>query len=102
MARDLNNSGQKTKDPIWQLPLFKPYQSMLSSQIADTQNSVDSPFGGAITAALYLQMFVSKDTPWVHFDVMAWNIRKLPGRPIGGEAFGIRAVFDYLQTKYSK
>lgn len=102
VARDLNNSGQKTKDPIWQLPLFKPYQSMLSSQIADTQNSVDSPFGGAITAALYLQMFVSKDTPWVHFDVMAWNIRKLPGRPIGGEAFGIRAVFDYLQTKYSK
>ena len=74
---------------------------MLNSNIADTVNSADTPFGGAITAALYLEMFVSKETPWVHFDVMAWNNRKLPGRSIGGEAFGIRAVFDYLQAKYS-
>tara|TARA_R110001592_G_scaffold52649_9_gene161379 strand:- start:100773 stop:102158 length:1386 start_codon:yes stop_codon:yes gene_type:complete len=101
VARSLNSSSQKAKDPIWQLPLFKPYQAMLSSNIADTVNSCDTPFGGAITAALYLEKFVSEDTPWVHFDVMAWNNRKLPGRPIGGEAFGIRAVFEYLQTKYS-
>lgn len=101
VAYNLSKSSKNAKDPIWQLPLFQPYKSMLSSQIADTQNSVDSPFGGAITAALYLQMFVSKETPWVHFDVMAWNNRKLPGRPLGGEAFGIRAVFDYLQSKYA-
>lgn len=97
----LNEGSVRTKDPIWRLPLFKPYQAMLNSNIADTVNSADTPFGGAITAALYLEMFVSKETPWVHFDVMAWNNRKLPGRPIGGEAFGIRAVFDYLQAKYS-
>tara|TARA_R110001592_G_scaffold120444_3_gene324704 strand:- start:5795 stop:7180 length:1386 start_codon:yes stop_codon:yes gene_type:complete len=101
LAQNLSKSSRNVKDPIWQLPLFQPYTSMLSSQIADTQNSVDSPLGGAITAALYLQMFVSKETPWVHFDVMAWNNRKLPGRPLGGEAFGVRAVFNYLQTKYS-
>jgi leucyl aminopeptidase len=100
LAQNLSIGSRNIKDPIWRLPLFQPYKSMLSSQIADIQNSADSPLGGAITAALYLQMFVSKDTPWVHFDVMAWNNRKLPGRPIGGEAFGIRAVFDYLNTQY--
>lgn len=101
LAHNLSSSSASVKDPIWQLPLHKPYLAMLNSQIADTVNSVDSPFGGAITAALYLQMFVSKETPWVHFDVMAWNNRKLPGRPIGGEAMGIRAVFDYIKNKYS-
>lgn len=101
VATKLTESSIASKDPIWQLPLFKPYQSLLNSQIADTQNSVDSPFGGAITAALYLQKFVSDETPWVHFDVMAWNTRKLPGRPVGGEAFGIRAVFNYLESTYS-
>ena len=101
VAVKLNDGSVRAKDPIWRLPLFKPYQAMLNSHIADTVNSADTPFGGAITAALYLEMFVSKETPWVHFDVMAWNNRKLPGRPIGGEAFGIRAVFDYLQAKYS-
>jgi len=101
VAQQLQASGEAVKDPVWQLPLFKPYQAMLHSQIADTVNSADTPFGGAITAALYLNLFVSKTTPWVHFDVMAWNNRKLPGRPIGGEAFGIRAVFDYLAKKYA-
>jgi leucyl aminopeptidase len=63
-------------------------------------NCSSTPFGGAITAALYLQKFVKKDTNWVHFDVMAFNVRTLSGRPLGGEAFGIRAVFDYLQAQY--
>lgn len=100
LAVNLNKGSARVKDPVWRLPLFKPYQSMLSSNIADTVNSADVPFGGAITAALYLEMFVSKETPWVHFDVMAWNNRKLPGRPVGGEAFGIRAVFEYLKDCY--
>lgn len=100
LAYELFQMSKLVKDPIWQLPLHAPYQSMLKSEIADTLNSVESPFGGAITAALYLQLFVSPTTPWVHFDVMAWNNRKLPGRPLGGEAFGIRAVFEYLKTRY--
>ena len=102
LAYELFQMSKFVKDPIWQLPLHAPYQSMLKSEIADTLNSVESPFGGAITAALYLQLFVSPSTPWVHFDVMAWNNRKLPGRPIGGEAFGIRAVFEYLKTRYQE
>ena len=99
ITRALQDAGDAVSDPIWPLPLHNAYRDALRSDIADLVNSVPGPFGGAITAALYLEAFV-EDTPWVHFDVMAWNRRKLPGRPIGGEAMGIRAVFDYLQTRF--
>lgn len=100
VANDLLQSGLKTQDPVWQLPLHKPYRELLKSDVADIANCATSPFGGAITAALYLQEFIQHDTPWVHFDVMAWNNRKLPGRPTGGEAMGVRAVYDYLKTRF--
>ena len=98
---DLINAGTKTEDPVWQLPLHKPYMAMLKSDVADLTNSASTPFGGAITAALYLNEFIEPGIPWVHFDVMAWNNRSLPGRPIGGEAMGIRAVFELLRSRYA-
>jgi len=100
VSTGLIESGIDVHDPVWQLPLHSPYQDMLKSDIADTLNSAPTGFGGAITAALYLQLFVSQETQWIHFDVMAWNNRKLPGRPAGGEAFGIRATFEYLNQRF--
>jgi len=100
VSTGLVESGLDVHDPVWQLPLHMPYQDMLKSDIADTLNSAPTGFGGAITAALYLQLFVSQETQWIHFDVMAWNNRKLPGRPVGGEAFGIRATFEYLTQRF--
>ncbi|MEX0623496.1 MAG: leucyl aminopeptidase family protein, partial [Saccharospirillum sp.] len=85
LARDLNAAGKKVSDPVWQLPLHTPYDDFLKSEVADLVNCAPSPFGGAITAGLYLKRFVEQ-TPWVHFDIMAWNQRALPGRPVGGEA----------------
>ncbi len=82
------------------MPLFAQYKNLLKSDVADMSNCSQGPFGGAITAALYLQEFVAKETPWVHFDVMAWNVRALPGRPVGGEAFGIRAAYTMLQQRF--
>lgn len=99
-ANALMLASERCQDPVWQLPLHQAYKDMLKSDIADMVNSVPTPFGGAITAALYLEAFVNKGTPWVHFDVMAWNNRNLPGRPVGGEAMGIRAVFDMLASRY--
>lgn len=101
LAHDLFSSGQAVRDPVWQLPLHKPYNDMLKSQVADTLNSASTGMGGAITAALYLEKFISPETPWIHFDVMAWNDRRQAGRPIGGEAFGLRAVFHCLQKRYA-
>ncbi len=101
IAQDLMVVGEENDDPVWRLPLHKAYRGLLKSDVADISNCASTPFGGAITAALYLQEFVHKDIPWLHFDVMAWNNRNLPGRPVGGEAFGIRTVFDYLAQRYS-
>lgn len=101
VAAGLVQHGMKTQDPVWQLPLFDQYKGLFKSDIADISNCGSTPFGGAITAALYLKEFVEPNqTPWVHFDVMAWNVRPLPGRPIGGEGLGLRAAFGYLTERY--
>ncbi|MCW8834708.1 MAG: leucyl aminopeptidase family protein [Colwellia sp.] len=100
VAQGIIDAGSKITDPVWRMPLYTPYNDLFKSTIADMTNCSTGPFGGAITAALYLQKFVDQDIDWVHFDVMAFNVRALSGRPLGGEAFGIRAVFDYLQSRF--
>ncbi|NQZ10452.1 MAG: leucyl aminopeptidase family protein [Algicola sp.] len=100
VAAGLMEAGYAVHDPVWQMPLYQPYKALFKSEIADMANCASVGQGGAITAALYLQAFVGKDTDWVHFDIMAFNTRKQSGRPIGGEAFGVRAVFEYLQKRY--
>ena len=101
VAAGLCRAGEIIGDPVWTLPLHAPYKAFLKSELADLVNSPSSPMGGAIVAALYLQSFISDDTPWCHFDIMAWNTRALPGRPVGGEAMGLRAAFEYLAAKYT-
>ncbi len=72
LARDFEVVAQEMGEMAWRMPLVDKYWRQLSSSFADFKNSTDSGFGGAITAALFLQKFVRK-TPWVHFDVMAWG-----------------------------
>ena len=93
-------ASQRARDPIWRLPLYAPYKELLKSEIADLANSASKPFGGAITAALFLESFVPPAVPWAHFDIMAWNLSARPGRPVGGEAMALRAVFEYLLERY--
>jgi leucyl aminopeptidase len=100
VAADITAAGLTNSDPVWRMPLHKPYEDLFKSTIADMTNCPAQPFGGAISAALYLQRFIEK-TDWVHFDIMAFNIRHLPGRPLGGEAFGIRAVYEYLAKRFT-
>lgn len=100
VANALVEAGTWAQDPLWRLPLVEEYRGQLDSGIADLLNCSTSPFGGAITAALFLDAFVPKTLDWVHIDLMAWNLRARPGRPRGGEAMGLRAVFAYLKTRY--
>ncbi len=99
VAAGLSAHGDRWDDPVWRLPLHKPYAYLLDSKVADTVNSASSPFAGSITAALFLEKFVGS-APWVHFDIMAFNTRPRPGRPEGAEAMAIRAVFGYLQERF--
>jgi leucyl aminopeptidase len=101
LARDLQTISHATHDPMWHLPLWQGYDKYVSSPIADITNSPNYNFAGAITAALYLQRFVRATTPWVHIDTYAWNAEAQPGRPIGGEALCLRALFAYLQKRYA-
>lgn len=99
LMQKLQAASTVSNELIWNLPLHKPYLEKLHSNIADLSNSRDS-YGGAITAALFLNEFVPSRIPWAHFDIMAWNLRARPGRPIGGEAMGLLAVFKYLEMNF--
>ena len=93
--------GRTLHDPLWRLPLWRPYRSFLDSSIADFANSGASRQAGAITAALYLERFVPDAQAWVHVDVYAWNDTDRPGRPRGGEAQSLRAFAGWLRQRYA-
>ena len=101
VAEGVLAAGREVADPLWRLPLWRPYRRMLESYLADFANSGGSGHAGAITAALYLERFVHPDVAWVHVDTYAWNDTVRPGRPRGGEAMGLRALFAFLQQRYS-
>ena len=92
-------AGMQARDPLWRMPLWRPYLRYLTSGIADLANSSNTTMAGSVTAALYLERFVSEGTRWAHLDVYAWNDSDRPGRPAGGEAMGLRAAYALLKTR---
>ena len=100
LADDLVRLGREKNDPMWRLPLFSAYRDSLNSTIADINNAGLDAYAGAITAALFLKEFVPDEIPWAHFDLMAWNLKARPGRPQGGEAMALRALFGYLKARF--
>ena len=100
LAGSIEASAKQVTDPIWRMPLWDGYDEMLKSDLADLSNAADSPMGGSITAALFLRRFVPEGVPWAHLDTFAWRPSPKPGRPKGGEAMGLRAVFAMLQGRY--
>lgn len=100
LLEGLQKASKTSGELIWPLPLHHGYRYQMNSDVADIVNSSSEGYGGAITAALYLNDFVDEKIEWAHFDVNAWNTRNRPGRPKGGEAMGLLAVFEYLQQRY--
>lgn len=99
LIEPLETAMATATDPLWNLPLHAPYRDLLNSKVADLSNISSGSYGGAITAALFLQEFVKPEVPWIHIDVMAWNLRNLPGRPEGGEVMGMRAIFELIRQQ---
>ena len=102
LADQLLASGSEQADPLWRMPLWEGYDEMLKSDVADISNASEAPLAGAVTAALFLQKFVPAGTPWAHLDTFAWRPAAKPGRPKGGDALGLRAVFALLQSRYPR
>jgi len=101
LAEALLANGRAVDDPLWRMPLWKPYRDLIDSKVADLTNAAEGGHGGAITAALFLEEFVDAGIPWAHFDLMAWNTKSKPGRPEGGEAAAMRALFAYLAERFA-
>ena len=100
LAADIAAAGSACSDPMWRLPLWAGYDSWLDSQISDVNHISNSPMAGSITAALFLSRFVENTQSWMHCDVYAWNVKPRAGRPVGGEAQSLRAIYHYVSRTY--
>jgi leucyl aminopeptidase len=100
LANEWLDAGTRHFDPLWRMPLHRPYLRYLASGIADLANSSATTMAGAVTAALYLERFVPAEQPWAHLDVYSWNDSDRPGRPAGGEAQALRSCYAMLKARY--
>ena len=100
VAGGLLQSGIAVGDPLWRMPLWRGYRKLIDGKSADLNNVSGGTHAGSIIAALYLAEFVSPKTPWAHLDIFASNVSPRPGRPEGGEATGMRALYEYLRRRY--
>ena len=102
LAGLIGKAAETHYDPLWRMPLWPPYQKMLSSRVADVNHISSGGFAGSVTAALFLSRFVEKAKSWVHLDIYGWVPTAKPWAPVGGEAQGIRALYDVISGKYGK
>nr|WP_294501689.1 leucyl aminopeptidase family protein [uncultured Rhodopila sp.] len=102
LSESLLRLGNSVHDPLWRLPLWSSYADWLKSPVADINNVSSKPLAGAIVAGLYLLRFVRPGIPWMHIDLYAWNDQSRPGRPEGGEAMAMRALFALLRERVSR
>ena len=100
LAADVARHGTAENDPLWRLPLWRPYDQMLDSKVADLNNVASGGFAGSIVCALFLKRFVSAAKSWLHFDIYAWTPSAKPGRPEGGECQAARALYALLAERY--
>lgn len=100
LAGDIAAASVNVVDPLWRMPLYKPYAADVSARIADLTNAPAGGFAGSITAALFLKRFVAPETRWAHFDIFAWSPKDKPHAPMGGEAQGIRALFEAISKRH--
>ena len=101
LASELLAAAEAEADPMWRMPLYDPYKELLKSDVADLVNAAEGPFGGAITAALFLKEFAPEKAQWAHFDIFCWNGSAKPGRPKGAEAVSLRATWKVLKDRYA-
>ncbi len=102
LGRALQEAGARTGDAVWQMPIWQGYRAKVSAPTGDLLNMAPGGYAGAITAALFLQHFAAAASDWAHLDISAWNDSARPGRPVGGEATGLSAIFEYLKGRFGQ
>ena len=99
LLENLRGHAEREHDPLWPMPLWPGYDEDLASKVADLNNVAAHAFAGSIMAALFLRRFVTASPRWLHLDIYAWNARERPGRPIGAEAQGVRALYRFIRAR---
>ncbi len=102
LAAEIADHAVSANDPLWRMPLVPAYDKWLDSSVANLSSTGSLPMAGSITAALFLKRFVTQTSAYVHFDIYGWANRARPGKPVGGEAHGIRALFSLLDQRYGR
>ncbi len=99
LAEKLLNAGFKTHERLWRMPFWNDYKSMIKSEIADVAN-LGPRWGGAITAAKFLEHFVDENIPWAHIDIAGPAIKHKENNYTEkyDTAFGIRMMIEYLRN----
>ena len=100
LAAELARHAMAECDPLWRMPLWRPYDQLLESKVADVNNVASGGFAGSIVAAMFLRRFATAAKTWLHFDIYAWNQTTRPGRPEGGECQAARAIYKLLGERY--
>lgn len=101
LAAQIDSAAAAESDPVWRMPLWRPYADALDSDVAEIKNDPDGwAQAGSVTAALFLQKFAPAG-PWVHLDIFAWNPRGRPGFPAGGEAQAIRGLYRMIRERFA-
>lgn len=101
-AREVERAAAECRDPVWRMPLWRPYEEWLESQVADINHIAESGMAGSVVAALFLSRFVERARSWTHFDIYGWQPAARAGRPKGGAAQAIRALFGFLEQRYGE
>ncbi|THD62857.1 leucyl aminopeptidase family protein [Phenylobacterium sp.] len=105
LAGQIEAAARAVSDPVWRMPLWKPYAEALESDVAEIKNDPDAwAQAGSVTAALFLQRFAPSGPncgPWAHFDIFAWNPRNRPGHPAGAEAQAIRGLYRMIRDRFA-
>ncbi len=103
LAEAVVQSGKKTYERCWKMPLPDDYKELLKSELADINNMSSSRWGGAITGALFLAEFV-EDIPWAHIDIAgpAYAKKENAYCGAGGTGFGVRLLFDLLENSLNR
>ncbi len=101
LAEDIALMAERVQDPLWRMPLYKAYLPLLESRVADLNHVSSGRFAGSITAALFLSRFIDQARSWAHFDLYCWSPQARPGRPVGGDAQAVRALFGMIMERFS-
>jgi leucyl aminopeptidase len=99
-AAEIAARGGEVEDPLWPMPLWSPYESQLTSKIADINNAGTGGFAGSVIAALFLRRFVTQAKTWLHLDIFGWAPEARAGRTVGGTDQGMRALYEAIKARY--